>query len=80
MLTRESSLNPNSTLLNDESQQKPRRRLGHSVHRSVMNVFNQGADITAKIKTEYISNTEGCILLTAPHSTRLKKASGEMMT
>jgi hypothetical protein len=80
MLTRESSMNPTNNVLTDEPLAKIRRRNGQSVHRSVMNVFNQAAEITGKITTEYISNTQGCILLTAPHSTRLRKADGNLTT
>jgi hypothetical protein len=50
------------------------------MHRSVLNVFGCNNEISNRIKTEYIANTQGFILLTAPHSTTLKKAYGELMT
>ena len=68
---------PTNKLLIDEPKPKHKSK-AKSIHRSVMNVFAQGNEITTNIKTEYIANTQGVILLTAPHSVRLVKAYGEL--
>ena len=66
---------------NEAPPKSSRRMLGKSCHRSVMSIFTDtDKSITQKIEQDYIFSTDGCILLTAPHSAHLKKTKGELTT
>ena len=67
---------------NKSANSRTRNRLiDSSVNRSgVSESQDLVVSICEGIATDYIANTQGCILLTSPHSVRLKKTEGKLKT